>query len=342
MAASTQHMAIKKRLFVVLLGIFVVVMVGTSGYYMLYGGKSGFLDCLYMTVISLTGVGYGEVFQVTGNVPAQIFTMILITFGMGVIFYGISAMTALIVEGELSGILKRQKMQKDISKLKGHYIICGGGETGRPLIAELISNKESIVLIEQDQKRIDLCRIIGDIYHIAGDATEDENLTAAGIDKAAGIIVCLPSDKDCLYVTMTARILNRELRIISRMSDRKHEAKLKIAGADGVVSPNAIGALRMASKMIRPTVVDFLDQMLRSSQGTLRFNELTLSDGGVFSDKTIGESGIKDKFGLLIVAIKGEQGTISFNPSSSMRLKGGITLIVMGDVADIEKAKKVC
>jgi voltage-gated potassium channel len=126
------------------------------------------------------------------------------------------------------------------------------------------------------------------------------------------------------------------------MSDRRHEAKLKIAGADGVVSPNAIGALRMASEMIRPTVVDFLDQMLRSSQGTLRFNELTLSDGGAFSGKTIGESVIKEKFKLLIVAIKGERGTISFNPSPSIRLKGGITLIVMGDVANIEKAKKVC
>jgi voltage-gated potassium channel len=342
LAASTQHLAIKKRLFAVLLGIFVVIMVGTNGYYLLYGGQSGFLDCLYMTVISLTGVGYGEVFQVTGNVPAQIFTMILITFGMGVIFYGIGTMTALIVEGELSGILKRQKMQKDIRKLKGHYIVCGGGETGRPLITELLSNKESVVLIEQDQKHIDLCRNTGDICYILGDATEDENLTAAGIAQAAGIIVCLPSDKDCLYVTMTARIMNRELRIISRMMDPKHATKLKIAGADGVVSPNAIGALRMASEMIRPTVVDFLDKMLRSSQGTLRFNELALSEVGLFSGKTIGESGIKDKFRLLIVAVKEEQGGVLFNPSPSMGLKGGMTLIVMGDVADIQKAKKVC
>jgi len=342
LAAATQHIAIKKRLFLVLLGIFVVIMIGTNGYYMLYGGQSGFLDCMYMTVISLTGVGYGEVLQVTGNVPAQIFTMILITFGMGVIFYGISTMTALIVEGELSGILKRQKMQKDISKLKGHYIVCGGGETGRPLISELISNRESVVLIEQDQKNIDLCRNIGEICYIAGDATEDENLTTAGIDKAKGIVVCLPSDKDCLYVTMTARILNRKLRIVSRMMDPKHETKLKIAGADRVVSPNAIGALRMASEMIRPTVVDFLDKMLRSSQGTLRFNELTLSEAGVFSGKTIGESGIKDKFKLLIVAVKEEQGSISFNPPPSLGLKGGTTLIVMGDVADIQKAKKAC
>ncbi len=342
MADTRQHTAIRKRLFVVLLGIFVVVMAGTNGYYMLYGGESGFLDCMYMTVISLTGVGYGEVLQVTGNASAQIFTMILITFGMGVIFYGISAMTALIVEGELSGILKRQKMQKNINKLKGHYIVCGGGETGRPLIAELISNRESVVLIEQEQNHIDLCRDLGDIHFIAGDATDDENLVAAGIESAAGIVVCLPSDKDCLYVTMTARMLNKKLRIISRMTDQKHEPKLKIAGADAVVSPNAIGALRMASVMIRPTVVDFLDKMLRSSQGTLRFNELPLSEGGVFSGKTIGESGIKDKFRLLIVAVKEADGTIDFNPSPGKSLAEEMTLIVMGDVTDIQKAKKVC
>jgi len=261
---------------------------------------------------------------------------------MGIIFYGISTMTALIVEGELSGILKRQQMQKEISKMKGHYIVCGGGETGRPLIAELMSNQESVVLIEQDPSHIEFVKAVGDMRYIEGDATEDENLVTAGIQKAAGIVICLPSDKDCLYVTMTARMLNKDLRIISRMTDPKHEAKLRIAGADGVVSPNAIGALRMASEMIRPTVVDFLDRMLRSSRETLRFNELTLTEAGAFSNKTIGESGIKDRFKLLIVAVKKEQGTISFNPLPSMPLTGGITLIVMGDVADIQKAKRVC
>ena len=335
-------MSIKKRLFLVLLGIFFVVMAGTNGYYLLFGGQSGFIDCMYMTVISLTGVGYGEVLQVTGNVPAQIFTMILITFGMGIILYGISAMTALIVEGELSGILKRQKMQKDISKMKDHYIVCGGGETGLPLISELVSNKESVVLIEQDPKQLERLESIGDITYIAGDATEDENLVAAGVGKAAGIIVCLPSDKDCLYVTMTARMLNRNMRIISRMTDRKHEAKLRIAGANGVVSPNAIGALRMASEMIRPTVVDFLDKMLRSSQGTLRLNELVLSENGTFSGKTIRESGIKDKFGLLIVGIREKQGTITFNPPPSLALGVGSTLIVMGEVTNLKKAKNIC
>lgn len=324
-----------------MLAIFVVIMGGTNGYYLLYGGKYGFVDYMYMTVISLTGVGYGEVVEVTGNIPAQIFTMILITFGMGIIFYGISTLAAFMIEGELSGILRKQKMLKRINRLKNHYIVCGGGEVGRPLIAELVNNMKTAVLIEQSENVIELCKPICDLLYVKGDATEDHNLMATGIDKAAGIIICLPSDKDCLYITMTARMLNKKLRIISRMADPNHEAKLRLAGADGIISPNAIGALRMASEMIRPTAVDFLDKMLRSKKGTLRINEITISQKSFVKGKSIGKSGIKEKFALLILGLKQGTDEIEFNPPPSQILKSGMTLIVMGDVVDIERAKKV-
>jgi voltage-gated potassium channel len=333
-------MDIRKRLFFVLLAVFIVTMGGTFGYYLLYSGQSRFIDCMYMTVISLTGVGYGEVTEVTGNIPAEIFTMALITFGMGIIFYGISTLAAMIIEGDLSGILRRQKMVKQIKKLKNHYIVCGGGETGRPLIAELVKNMKTVVLIEASGEAIERCRSICDLLYIEGDATDDQNLIAAGIANAAGIIVCLQSDKDCLYVTMTARMLNKRLRIISRMTDPKHRAKLKKAGADGIVSPNAIGALRMASEMIRPTVVDFLDTMLRSKKVTLRIGQITVWENAAFEGMGIRDSGIKDKFGLLILGLKKEDGDILFNPPPSQVLEKGMTLIVMGDVADIERARK--
>ena len=334
-------MDIRKRLFFVLLAIFFVTMGGATGYFLLYGGKSGFIDCLYMTVISLTGVGYGEVFVVTGNVPAQIFTMVLITCGMGIIFYGISALAAWIIEGDLSGILRKKKMLKEIKKLRNHYIVCGGGETGRPLIAELVKNMKTIVLIETSEDMIEQCKSVCDLLYVQGDATEDQNLIAAGIANAAGIIVCLPSDKDCLYVTMTARMFNKNLRIISRMANPKHKAKLKMVGADAIVSPNAIGALRMASEMIRPTVVDFLDKMLRSKAGTLRINEITISENSAVEGKRIGESKIKEKFRLLILGIKEGPDDIAFNPPVSQILKKGMTLIIMGDVADMKRAKQV-
>ena len=295
-----------------------------------------------MTVISLTSVGYGEIIEITGNIPAQLFTMVLITFGMGIILYGLSTLTALIIEGELTGILRKNKMEKMINRLSNHYIVCGGGETGRHVLDELIKNKESVVLVEHDEENIERSKIIdNDLLYIKGDATEDQNLVLAGIERASGILISLPSDRDNLYVTMTARILNRKIRIISRLIDQKLELKLKTAGANNVVSPNYIGGLRMASEMIRPTVVDFLDSMLRSSQGNLRIHQIVVTASSSVAGKSIAESGLVDKFNLLVLGAKLPGKEIEFNPSLNGILNPGMTLIVMGDVDNIGKAKKV-
>ncbi|MBC8198480.1 MAG: potassium channel protein [Desulfobacterales bacterium] len=333
-------MNIKKRLYFVLIAIFVIISAGSIGYYILFGGKPKFMDCIFMTVISLTSVGYGEILPVTGNATAQIFTMILITFGMGILLYGISSMTALLVEGDLTGILRKKQMDKEIKKLNNHYIVCGGGETGCPLLEELIKNREQVVLIELDEKNIERCSRVENLLYIKGDATDDQNLLAAGIERAAGIIIALPSDKDNLYITMTARMLNKKIRIISRMTNQKLMPKLKKAGADSVVSPNFIGALRMASEMIRPAAVDFLDSMLRSRKHQLRIHEITVSAHSNAVGKKISESGIKDKFNLLILGAKQNSEEIEFNPSPSQVLKEGMILIVMGKVDDIARARK--
>lgn len=334
-------MSIKKRLHFILIAIFFVIIIGSFGYYILFGGKQNFLDCLYMTVISITSVGYGEVLEITGNPSAQIFTMILITFGMGIILYGLGTFAAVLVEGELSGILRKKKMDKQIKKLNNHYIVCGGGETGRHVLEELIKNKEAVVLIEQDEDNIERSRIIDEnLLYIKGDATDDQNLIAVGIEKASGIIISLPSDKDNLYVTMTARMINRKIRIISRMIDPRLELKLKTAGANNVVSPNYIGGLRMVSEMLRPTVVDFLDSMLRSSQGHLRIHQLVIIGHSSVSGKSIAESGLQKQFRLLVLGLKLPAQEIEFNPPATKILKPGMTLIVMGDVDDIATAKK--
>ncbi len=333
-------MNIKKRLYFVLIAIVLVISTGSIGYYILYGGKPKFIDCIFMTVISLTSVGYGEVLQVTGNPIAQIFTMVLITFGMGILLYAISSMTALLVEGELSGILRKKQMNKQIKQLNNHYIVCGGGETGCPLVAELIKNKEQVVLIELEEENITNCSDIENLLYVRGDATDDQNLLSAGIKRAAGIIIALPSDKDNLYITMTARMLKSDIRIISRMTNPKLEAKLKKAGANSVVSPNFIGALRMASEMIRPAAVDFLDTMLRSSKHNLRIHQIKISEGSHAAGKKISESGIRDKYNLLILGLKKDSGEIEFNPVPSQLLKEGLILIVMGDVQNVARARK--
>jgi voltage-gated potassium channel len=334
-------MRIKKRLYYILIAIFLVVLIGSTGYYIIFGGKPKFMDCVYMTVISITSVGYGEILDVTGNIPAQLFTMLLITFGMGIIFYGISTLTAVIIEGELSGILRRNKMEKQIKKLNNHYIVCGGGTSGRHVLDELINNKEPVVLIELDEAIIERCRELNeDLLYVQGDATDDQNLHQAGIERAAGIIISLSSDKDTLYVTMTARMLNNKMRIISKVVDHKRIPKLKIAGANSVVSPNFIGGLRMASEMIRPTVVDFLDSMLRSRQGQLRIHQLVVTSNSAVAGKNLMESGIKDKFNLLVLGSKLPAKEIEFNPPPTQVLSAGMTLIVMGDVEKIAEAKE--
>ncbi|MEW6672444.1 MAG: potassium channel protein [Thermodesulfobacteriota bacterium] len=334
-------MYIKKRLLFALLAVFLVVMAGSIGYFILLGGEPRFMDCIYMTVISLTTVGYGEILNVRGNIPVEIFTMILITFGMGIILYAISSLTAMIIEGELSGILRKNKMEKQIAKLHNHYIVCGGGETGRHVLSELLKNREHVVLIEQSEENIERCKSFGDLLYIKGDATDDKNLQAAGIEKASGIVVTLPADKDSLYVTMTARMLNKEARIISRMIDPAIEPKLRKAGANQVVSPNYIGGLRMASEMLRPTVVSFLDSMLRSSQGNLRIHQIAVTEHSAVEGKKLSTSGLKDKYNLLVLGAKQDMGEIQFNPSPDQELKKGLTLIVMGDVDDIARARKI-
>ncbi|MDY6905724.1 MAG: potassium channel protein [Thermodesulfobacteriota bacterium] len=333
-------MSLRKRFHLLVMTILVVVVAGSVGYYLLFGGQYPFIDCLYMTVISLTSVGYGEVIAVSGNLSAQIFTMILITGGLGIILYGISSLAALLVEGELTGFLKETKMKNKIKKLRHHYIVCGGGKTGFPLIQELVKNGEQVVLIEENEERLERCAAIPSVYYLKGDATDDAMLVDAGIEHARGILITMESDKDGLYVTMSARMLNRNIRIISRVTHPRLELKLRRAGADGVVSPNAIGALRMASEMIRPVAVDFLDSMIRTGDACLRIHEVPIHEGSRINGKSIRESNLKERFNIMVLGVRRADRELQFNPSPDVVLEDGMTLVVMGEVEKIREARQ--
>ncbi|MBF0227297.1 MAG: potassium channel protein [Desulfobacterales bacterium] len=335
-------MKTERIFFIVVVFIIFVILLGGVGYFFLFLGKYRLIDCIYMTVITITGVGYGEILDVSGNDSAKIFTMFLIILGMGIIAYGVTSITALFIEGELTGLIKKRKMEDKIKKLSNHYILCGGGETGRPLMVEMSKNDENIVLIEFDDDKIKKCEsVIKGLLYIQGDATEEQNLIDAGIERAKGLFIALPSDKDNLYITISSRMLNSDIRIITRMTDKRFEAKLKKAGADRIISPNSIGALRMASEMIRPTAVDFLDKMLRSQKGDLRIHEIIISENSPLNGKRIMDSGLKDKYGLLVLGSKNlSDDEIKFNPPPTCTLKKGMTLIIMGEVKNIIKAKK--
>lgn len=227
-------------------------------------------------------------------------------------------------------------MNKKIGRLTGHIILLGGAETGRALAEELITCGEEVVIIGQ------ACELKSGrphdrtLLHIEGDPTDDTNLEKAGILKAKGVVIALAQDRDTLYATMTARMMNKDLRIIAQAKEPKMEAKLRMAGANSIVSPTAIGALRMASEMIRPAAVDFLDQMLRSEKGPLRIHELPVGKGSLLAGKRISEIDLQAKHDILVLGLKDEASTI-FNPKTETRLTTGMTLVVMGNIDEIKR-----
>ncbi len=326
-------MIIPKRLQLTLLTLFCVFICAILGYIIIE--KWSLLEAIYMTVITLTTVGFQEVRPLSP--VGRILTMFILVSGIGLLAYAAGSTLEFIVEGELSGLLRRKKMEKQIGNLEEHYIICGAGDVGKYIIEEFVKTKRKFVIVEIKKLEEDK-----DILFIAGNATEDEVLIKAGIRSAAGLISALSSDKDNLFVVLTARNINPNLRIISRATDEGTVPKLYKAGADAVVSTEAIGGLRMASEMVRPTVVTFLDTMLRERESTLRIEEVKIPDGSPLAGRTLKETSIADKTGLIVVALK-ESGTekYSYNPLPEVKLRAKDILIVLGELKGLEKLQEL-
>lgn len=317
------------RSFVLIVLLFAL---GTVGYMFIGGHGTTALDALYMTVITLTTVGYGEVVVLDNSPGGRIFTMLLMLGGFGVLGYFFSNMTALVVGGTLNKFLWRRKMERMIDGMSGHYVVCGAGETGRHMVRELIETQRDFVVIEGSQDRIDVLyeELDKEFPAIAGDATEDEALAAAAVDRAAGLIACVSSDKDNLMVTISARMMNADLRIVARCIDEKVAAKLKTAGADAIVSPNMIGGMRMVSELIRPTVVSFLDVMLRDKQRRLRVEEVVIQPGSRLVGKSVAQVHDETDDDMLVLALyEGDGTTWTYNPKPHTTLEAGMTLVFL-------------
>ncbi len=316
------------KLIRVVIALFLVLTLGVVGYRTFEGWRT--LDALYMTVITIASVGFSEVHKLTD--VGRIFTMFLILFGSGVLVYGVSTLTAIVVEGELTDTLRRRKMQKAIDKLRGHFIVCGAGQTGRYIIDELVKLSRDFVVVEKDRERVKAL-LDQDILCIEGDATQDAILHEAQVERAHGLVTVLHSDAVNLFVALTARHLNPHIRIVAKSVEDESEQKLRAVGADVVVSTNRIGGLRLVSEMIRPTVTSFLDIMLRSKDVTLRMDEITVHEGSHCDGKTLEETGFLDVEGVSVVALKSEdQDTFHYNPPKHSPLKAGNIIIVMGNV----------
>ena len=340
--AGSDQEVVRRRLVFAGLAVIVVVLAGIFGYWLLGGGVWSLVDCAYMVVITITSVGYAEVLPVSELAGGRAFTMVLLITGMGVSFYFLSALTAFIIEGDLQEAIWRRRMGRSLDKLEGHYIVCGAGETGKHVVEELVQAGLEVVVIEQSPEHLDaLFRLLGTRFiGMSGDATEDSLLLECGIERAAGIVTSLQSDRDNLFITVTARQLNPRMRIVSRAVHEQARPKLLRAGADAIVSPNTIGGRRMAHELLRPSVVGFLDLLVRDAGHQLSVEECLLRPGTRVEGRTLAGSGIRKVSNVLVLSvITAARESHVFNPSPDFVLRAGMTLIVLGDREDVERLK---
>lgn len=313
-----------------------LVLGGAAGY--MFIEHWSLMDALYMTVITLATVGFGEVQKLT---PAgRIFTMVLIILGVGFVLYVAGSVIQFMVEGQIREALGRRKLKRDFKWQRGHYIICGYGRVGGTICEILASEPLGIVFVERDAEKI--ARLHDrNLLYVAGEATDEDNLIAAGVEKARGLVTVLATDSDNVYVTLTARQLNPKLFIIARAGEKKAEKKLLAAGANKVVSPYGMGAHRIAQTILRPTVTDFLDLTLRDKKHNIYMEEMPVHASSRLADVALLDSGIRQDFDLIIIAIQRPGGDMLFNPSSQTRLQGGDTVVAVGEKENLERIEKV-
>lgn len=315
----------------ILLGL--IVIVGTVGYTIIQ--KWSLLDSIYMTIITIGTVGFHEVRELNDN--GRIFTIFLIISGIGIGSYAIANLSAFLIEGHIRDFYKGRKMEKTISKLKNHIIVCGYGKAGQETIEELASMNKEYVIIENDEHKIDELKEQNHLV-LNGDATDDDILENAGVKNAEGLITALSNDADNVYVVLTARGMNPKLRIVARAIDKTSSKKLLRAGADKVVSPYSIAGRRMARLLLTPGLVDFLEVMVQSSELELKIEEIELKKNSVLEGKLLSQSNIKaETDGATVIGIKKYQKKIVINPPGGTSLDEGDVLYALGNDAQLRK-----
>lgn len=325
---------IRKKLILSVGLIASVITIGTLGYMIIEGWN--FLDSIYMTIITLTTVGFREIHDL--SFYGKLFTIAIIIGGVGTVLYSLGAGAQLIIEGELQEGYRRKILEKRLENLKDHYIICGYGRMGKIIAKELSHKKKKLIIIEKNAETIDGK---DDFFIIHGDATRDEMLKKVGIERAKCLISVLPTDAENLYVVLSARGMNSSLFIVARAGEEGSEQKLLRAGADRVVSPYHIGGLRMAHTVLKPSVVDFLEFATKSGNIDLQIEEIKIHKGSKFDGLTLDKCGIGRDLGIMIVAIKQQNGELKFNPTSHSIVNSGDTLIAIGEISKLDILEKM-
>lgn len=311
----------------VLAGLAAVAFIFVSGTaaYMLVEGWDLF-DSLYMIIISLTTVGYGEVHPLTRE--GRIVTSLVLLFGVGTFFYLAGAVVQLMIEGHLQNFFGRRWMRKSIEKMRGHTIICGYGRIGAIVAREIVAEGHDAVVVERSHTLIEELEQ-RDVPFVPGDATKDEVLLAAGLKNAKALVSALTDESANVYVTLTARQLNPDIYIVARSDSPDHSQRLTRAGANQVLFPHLYGGMRMAQSVLRPTVLGFMDLAMRGDIEDLQMEELTISQTSPVAGKDLISSKLRQSYNVIVIGIKKTDGKLMFNPQPQAVLEPGDTLVLV-------------
>ena len=312
------------------LALLVLTAAGTAGFH--YIEHWSWFDSFYMVVITLSTIGYQEVHPLSHE--GRVFNVVLIIAGVALVFLIIGALTQALLEFELVKVFGRRRMEREVAKLKNHYIICGAGRVGNSVAHELARKPCPFVIIESDSRAVESLNPKWPV--VMGDASSEKILNDAGIDRALGLVAATTTDATNIYIVLTARSLNPRLKIIARASEATAEKHLKTAGADAVISPYTAAGHRIAQSFLRPKVLDFLDiATANSGDFEMIIEEIRVTEGSVLSQTTVGASGIHHRFGIMILAIRRAAGDTRFNPTAQEPIHAGDYLIVMGEPAQL-------
>jgi len=324
-----------RRLIIPGLLLLLIISIGVWGYTHIEGWS--FIEALYMMVITLSTVGFREVHEL--NTAGRVLTMGVIVFGVGTVAYTVGQLIEMMVEGQVVGFRRRRKMERQISEMKDHYIICGFGRVGHQVAIELAAAKIPYVVLDTKPETAEELGARS-IPYIIGDITMDNILLEAGIKKAKGLIASADSDTANVFVTLSARVLNPNIYIIARASSVNAEEKMKKAGADRVISPYFIAGKRMAAMATKPTAVDFLDTVLHSEHVEMEMREFKINESCPLANKTLGEAQIRQKSGAYIATIRKPDGTFNLQPKAESKINIGDILVAIGTPKQLELLEK--
>jgi voltage-gated potassium channel len=307
--------------------IILMILISTMGFHVIEGWS--FLDCLYMTVITIFTVGFKEVRELSPQ--GQVFTIFVILGGVGTAIFAFTKIAEVAFEGGIKKFWRRRRMEKELKNLKDHYIICGHGRMGKIVRERLEEEKLPFVVIDNKEEKLEDIKQTNSCLFIEGDATHEDTLTKAGIRKAKGLAALLPTDADNLYLVLTVRLINPSVFVLSKALDEEAERKILQIGANKVVNPLKLSGLKIAQGLIRPTLVDYMDLIIRRKELPLYMEELVVKKDSKIVNRNLAECDIRRTANVIVVAIKKPGKDIEFNPSPDINIKTGDILLVLGD-----------